>query len=236
MKTVLIVMESGSFAKVLKRELKRDCRVLTAEDTQTLAAILEEEAPEVLVLDLQLPGLDPIGFLRERKGNFRILAITKFMSSYLAEALAGLGISYLMVRPCQPETVARRALELLEPVVGAEGRLRQLLGRFSVPTDILGGRCLLLAIPRAEEVTFRLMVGKLYPMVGQTLGMDWQLVERNIRYAIAKGWKEGSRELWLRHYPKGKPTNGEFIARMGQLNRGIAPEPENVGIKQENCG
>lgn len=233
MKTVVIAMERGHFLKELKRELKRSCRVLVAEDGQMLAEVMDGENPDVLVLDLHLPGLDPIGFCQGRKGAFRVLAITGFVSAYLMERLAGLGISYLMVRPCLAETVTQRALELVEPAVGEQGRLRYLLERFSVPADILGGQCLLRAIPMWELQLYRHLTGQLYPQVGKMLGMDWRLVERNIRYAIAKGWKEGDRSLWLRTFPRGRPTNGEFIAAMARLDRGTA---QDRGIEPGICG
>ena len=233
MKTVVIAMARGNFLKEVKRELKRDCRVLTAERGVSLAAVLDGENPEVQVLDLHLPGLDPIDFFRQRKRAFRVLAVTGFISAFLMEHLAGLGISYLLVRPCLAETVVRRTRELLEPAVGERGRLRYLLERFSIPTDILGGQCLLLAIPLWEDAVHRSLTGKLYPQVGKALGMDWSLVERNIRYAVAKGWKVGSRELWQRYFPRGKPTNGEFIAAMARLDRGTSPD---WGIEQGICG
>ena len=233
LKTVVIGMSRGSFAGGLKRELKSVCRVLAAEDGQTVQGLLETESPDVLVLDLHLPGLDPVGFLRERDSRVRVLAVTDFVSSYLTEALPRLGISYLMVRPCQAETVARRVRELLEPAVGAEARLRALLSRFSVPPEYLGSKCLLLAVPMLEADPGQCLTGSLYPAVGKVLGLDWHLVERDIRYAVAKGWETGNRELWLRHFPRGKPRNGEFLARMAELDRGIAPEP---GINSEICG
>ena len=228
MKTLIIGMERGPFAKELKRELRAVCRVMMAEDGQILRNMADREEADVLVLDLHLPGLDPVGFLREQAAGMRVLAIADFVSSYLTDSLPRLGISYLMVRPCQPETVAQRARELLQPAVGPEARLRALLGRFSVPPGYLGSKCLLLAVPMLEADPGQCLTGSLYPAVGKVLGMDWHLVERDIRYAVAKGWEAGNRELWLRHFPRGKPRNGEFLARMAELDRGIAPAP---GIK-----
>ena len=233
---MLIGMEPGAFVSGLKRELKAVCRVLTAEDGQTLQKRMDEESPDVLILDLHLPGLDPIGFLRGRDHQTRVLAVTNFISPYLTEVLPWLGISYLMVRPCQCAAVAQRARELLQPTVGAEARLRALLGRFSIPMGFLGSQCLLRAIPLLKEDPCQCLTVSLYPAVGKALGMDWHLVERNIRYAVAKGWEEGNRELWLRHFPKGKPKNGEFMARMAELDRGIAPEPVKIGIESGICG
>ena len=233
MKTLIIGMERGAFAKELKRELKPVCRVVIAENGQILRGIVDREGVDVLILDLHLPGLDPVGFLREQAAGMRVLAMADFVSAYLTDTLPCLGISYLMVRPCQPETVAQRARELLQPVVGPEARLRALLGRFSVPLDYLGGQCLLLAIPLLEANPGQCLTVSLYPAVGKVLGKDWHLVERNIRYAVAKGWEGGNRELWLRHFPRGKPRNGEFLIHLAELDRGISPEP---GMKTLNLG
>ena len=234
MKTLLIGMERGPFVRGLKRELKAVCRVVIAEDGHHLQEMASEA--DVMILDLHLPGLDPVGFLRQRDTLAPVLAVADFVSPYLAGVLGQLGISYLMVRPCQPESVAQRARELMQPAVGPEARLRALLGRFSVPLDFLGGQCLLLAIPMLEADPGQCLTVSLYPAVGKVLGMDWRLVERDIRYAVAKGWKRGNRELWLRHFPRGKPRNGEFLARMAELDRGFAPEPAEMGIKPVSWG
>jgi len=232
MKTVVIAMERGSFAREVKRELRGLCRVLTVDTGGALERILEAERPQGLILDLHLPGLDPVGFLRAWGRKLRVLAVCRFLSGYLMEALGGLGLSYLLVRPCLPQTVAARTGEMLlgtEPETG----LRELLLRLSIPLDFLGGRCLLRAIPRMEGDPTQSLTGSLYPAVGEELGLDWHLVERDIRYAVARGWERGNRELWLRHFPGGKPKNGEFIARMAELDRGLAPEP---GIESANAG
>ena len=227
LKTLVIGMGRGAFVRKLQRELKAVCRVVIVEDGKGLRDLTEEA--DALILDLHLPGLDPVGFLRERDALTPVLAMADFVSPYLADALGQLGISYLMVRPCQPESVAQRVRELMQPVVGPEARLRALLGRFSVPLDYLGGQCLLLAIPMLEADPGQCLTVSLYPAVGKCLRMDWHLVERDIRYAIAKGWEGGKRDLWLRHFPRGKPRNGEFLARMAELDRGIAPEPAKRG-------
>ena len=235
MQTVVIAMERGSFARAVKRELKGLCRVLTADTGGALKRVLEVERPQGLILDLHLPGLDPVGFLRDRGRELRVLGVCRFLSGYLAEALGSLGISYLLVRPCQPRTVAARTREMLMGA-GTETRLRELLRRFSVPVEYLGGRCLLRAIPRTEANPTQSLTGCLYPAVGEELGLHWRLVERDIRYAVARGWETGNRALWLRHFPGGKPKNGEFIARMAELDRGLAPEPAETGIKSGNRG
>lgn len=241
MKTVLIGEGSGEFARRLKRFLKQSCRVRVVPDGDGLREALEETRADLLVLDLHLPGLDPVGFLRDRRldGTLPpVLALTRFMSGYLAQALGQCGITYLIVRPCLPETVAERARELLAEAAEDPVRtgVRRLLERLSVPLDLNGGKYLLSAIPRVMEQGKLYLTKELYPAVGKEFGAEWTLVERCIRHAISLGWNAGDRALWLRHFPGGKPKNGEFISTMAEMARGTFEFPDDTWKKRENCG
>lgn len=239
MKTVVVALEAGTFSRGIKKELRDTCRVLWADKASDLEKTLAREEPQVLLLDLQLPGLDPLELLRElREGEHfpRVLAITRFVSGYLLQALPNLGISYLLVWPCRVESVSNRIVELLEPLDGEEAQLRSLLRRFCVPLELSGGQCLLSAIPKAKNHFGQYLTKELYPAVGREMGMDWHLVERNIRHAILRAWESGDKELWLRNFPSGRPTNGEFICRMVELSKETEDFVELAGIKQNFCG
>ena len=216
MDTILIAEGSGTFRRRLKDILKKKVNVLTAGDAKTLASLLASEQPQTLVLDLQLPGLDPVEFLETLdRSHLQVLGLSMFLSPYLSQALGRQGVNYLMVQPCEPQTVARRSLALLEPS-GEERGVWLGLERFSIPMSLRGGQYLMKAVPIYQERQGQYLVKELYPQIADLYGIHWQQVERNIRHAITRGWENGDRELWNRHFPGGKPTNGEFIAFMAE--------------------
>ena len=218
MDTVLIADGSGTFRRRLKDILKKKVNVLTAGDAKTLAFMIASEQPQTLILDLQLPGLDPVEFLETLdRSHLQVLGLSMFLSPYLSQALGHLGVSYLMVRPCEPQSVAQRSLALMEPA-GEDRRLWLGLERFSIPMSLRGGQYLMKAVPIYQKRQGQYLVKELYPHIAGLYGIHWQQVERNIRHAIARGWETGNRELWDRHFPGGKPTNGEFIAFMAEFS------------------
>ena len=71
--------------------------------------------PDVLVLDLMLPGLDGISLLQavEELGlKPMVLAMTRFVSPYVMEAMDRFGVGYLMIKPCDVNATLARIRDL----------------------------------------------------------------------------------------------------------------------------
>ncbi|MBZ0278755.1 MAG: response regulator transcription factor [Anaerolineae bacterium] len=63
--TVLVVDDEPTIREVVRRYLERDgCRVVEAGDGITALKILEESPPDLLILDLMLPGIDGLTITR----------------------------------------------------------------------------------------------------------------------------------------------------------------------------
>lgn len=96
-----------------------------------------------------------------------------------------------------------------------------------VPCHIKGHPYLVTAISVVVENAdcINAITGVLYPIVAEKHGTTPSRVERAIRHAIECCWDRGDMDI-LAHYfgntvsiNKGKPTNSEFIARVGNVVR-----------------
>jgi len=225
METLLIADHSGSFSGELKRRLEGEYRVLETRDGQEALELIRILRPGLLVLDLHLPGLDGLTLLhRCREENIlpAVLATARFFSGYMIDVLVELGVGYLMLQPCDVDTAADRARELLRyrPGMGASrDNARRLLAWFSVPEHLSGSLYLCSAVQRMEARPMQFLTKELYPALSREFGVSAMAVERAMRHAVSRGFHLGDPRLWKAHFPGGKPENGEFIAHLAQLSR-----------------
>ena len=206
----------------------------TANDGEQAIRMITEKKPDILVLDLMLSKQDGISVLRaldrmERKPI--TLATSGFVTEYVANAAASLGVRYLMLKPCDMSAVAER----LEEIRGGENprnAIRRtdktsietlvtgIIHEIGVPAHIKGYQYLREAIIIAvnDMDVINAITKVLYPQVAKTFQTTPSRVERAIRHAIEVAWDRGDLDTLQRFFgytvsnTKGKPTNSEFIA------------------------
>ena len=236
--TVLIADNSEEFCASLSAALQQGdgFQVLGAvsDGEQAVRQVLERK-PQVLVLDLMLAKKDGISVLKALAGMEQrpvTLATSGFVSEYVAQTAANLGVRYLMLKPCDMKALVER----LEEIRGGES-LRKLPGssrnntsietmvtgiihEIGVPAHIKGYQYLREAIIIAvnDMDVINAITKVLYPQVAKTFGTTPSRVERAIRHAIEVAWDRGDLDTLQRFFgytvsnTKGKPTNSEFIA------------------------
>ena len=108
-----------------------------------------------------------------------------------------------------------------------ETKIRWILLEIGVPDALLGHSYLMSAIKLAVEDAraCNAITKELYPRVAAMHLTSSSRVERAIRHAIEAAWDRCDLEVLARyfgntiHAAKGKPTNGEFIARIANVVR-----------------
>ena len=236
--TVLIADSSEGFCADLTAHLHRTggFQVLgTATDGETAIRAILEKKPDVLVLDLMLSKQDGISVLKAIAGMERrplTLATSGFITEYVSAAAAGLGVRYLMLKPCDITALVER----LEEIRGAdrvrsvstrrsdkasiESMVTSIIHEIGVPAHIKGYQYLREAIIIAvgDMDVINAITKVLYPQVAKTFQTTPSRVERAIRHAIEVAWDRGDLDTLQRFFgytvsnTKGKPTNSEFIA------------------------
>ena len=236
--SVLIADSSEEFCTTLSGELQRTDRFTVAgiaNDGEQAMKLLEERRPDILVLDLMLSKKDGLSLLKSISGWERrpaVVATSGFMTDFVASAAAGLGVAYLMLKPCDAQALVERLDELrLEsartpiprrPVPGQsiEALVTGIIHEIGVPAHIKGYQYLREAIIIAvnDMDVINAITKVLYPQVAKTFQTTPSRVERAIRHAIEVAWDRGDLDTLQRFFgytvsnTKGKPTNSEFIA------------------------
>ena len=236
--TVIIADNSEEFCTLLTDHLKRagGFQVIgTALDGEQAVRLITERKPKVLVLDLMLPKKDGLSVLKAIAGvqpKPVVLATSAFITDYVSAAAAGLGVQYLMLRPCDMTALVERLEEIRGgesqrmPVIRSSGNqsieamVTGIIHEIGVPAHIKGYQYLREAIIIAvnDMDVINAITKVLYPQVAKTFQTTPSRVERAIRHAIEVAWDRGDLDTLQRFFgytvsnTKGKPTNSEFIA------------------------
>ncbi len=105
--------------------------------------------------------------------------------------------------------------------------IRNVLLKLGVPDKLIGHRYLVTAITITvnDPTAVDSMKKGLYTAVATQHSATESRVERTIRHAIEVAWERGDMDILQRFFggtvsaSKGKPTNGEFIARVANVVR-----------------
>ena len=201
----------------------------TGDGTEALQ-ILEQQKPDVAVIDVVLPGTDGLGILRrlkEQEARTKVIMLSAFCTDQVVAEAMNLGATYFLPKPCEAQTLLDRMNTAFgqpatpeERAVALKNRVTAVIHEIGVPAHIKGYQYLreaiIIAVNDLEVINAVTKV--LYPAVAKRFATTPSRVERAIRHAIEVAWDRGDLET-LQKYSgytvsnaKGKPTNSEFIA------------------------
>lgn len=244
---LLIAEESEDMARGLAELFRGSCQVRFCAEGNEARKQLTAFRPDVLVLDLMLPGYDGLSLLqwaREQGIDSQVLATTRFCSDYVVETAQKLGVRYLMRKPCSVSALAARVTDMLnqppsrqEAVRPPADGLRDILMVLGIAGKLRGNTYLRCAIPLFARDPLQSVTKVLYPAVAKSCGCDVCHVERSIRSAIEAAWKNRDEQIWRLYFPTDetgsvkRPTNTAFIACLAQCletrRETPVPNPEN---------
>lgn len=227
---LLIAEGTEDFRLALADALRGAYQVRQCADGNRAKELLQSFKPDILVLDLMIPGYDGVSLLQWAVGMEicpMVLATSRFVSDYVLDCADRLGVGYLMVKPCDVRaTVARvgdlstriRSPMLIRPDPNAW--VSNLLLALGVPTKLRGYTYLREAIGLMSGDPSQSITKILYPEVARRCGCASMHVERGIRSAITAAWAHRDEQLWRLYFAPDesgnirRPTNGEFITRL----------------------
>ncbi len=109
--TILIVEDEKKIVDVIRAYLeKENCRVVAAHDGLEAIKILEESLPDLIILDIMLPGLDGIEILKKTRERSNVPVILLTAKSGEVDKIVGLelGADDYLTKPFSPrELIAR---------------------------------------------------------------------------------------------------------------------------------
>ena len=116
MTTVLVVDDEPTIREIVVRYLKRDgFRTLEAADGNRARELLEAEAPDLVVLDLMLPGVDGLELCRRLRARSQVPVIMLTARGEEADRIVGLelGADDYVTKPFSPRELAARVRTVL---------------------------------------------------------------------------------------------------------------------------
>ena len=161
---ILVVDDEPTIREVIRRYLERDgFRVREAEDGFSALEAIQEEPPDLIVLDLMLPGIDGLTIarqLRQRRGLPIIMLTARGETSDRIRGLE-LGADDYVAKPFSPQEVVARVQAVLRRASGS-------LQTHDAPLE-LGG---LQIDPQARSVA---LAGKLIPLTAKEFDLLYLL-------------------------------------------------------------
>jgi len=122
--TVMVVDDSVTVRKVTTRLLEREgFNVITAKDGVEALQTLQEETPDIMLLDIEMPRMDGFELAKnlrtsQRWGNLPIIMITSRTGAKHRDHAKSLGVNQYMGKPFQEDMLLENIQELVR--AGAE--------------------------------------------------------------------------------------------------------------------
>ncbi len=116
----IIIDDEPSAINVLSTLLKKKCRedvevVATSTSPLTARALIEEIAPDLVFLDIEMPGLTGVDLIRSfSQPGFRVVFVTAH-DDYAVEAFQLSAVNYLL-KPIGPESVVKTIEKIKEDI------------------------------------------------------------------------------------------------------------------------
>ena len=222
--------------------------VATAVNGKEAFSLMHETKPDAILLDMVMPELDGIGFLKKlqnTKLDKRPTVIVYSISTLArtVETALTLGADYYLLKPQSNERICdtireftKEPLPMHQDIVNGiaksdnqdlETIVTDFIHELGVPAHIKGYQyirsAIMMVVDNMDLLNF--ITKQLYPDIAKAYNTTASRVERAIRHSIEVAWSRGKPETmneifgYTIHTGKGKPTNSEFIAMVADRIR-----------------
>ena len=235
---ILLADASDDARDLLQTALERSGNfdvVASTGDGAQVVELVRMHKPDLMVLDLVLPGLDGLSILRRLKDGEgpEILVTSNFVRQEMVAEAGNLGAAMFISKPYSEDAMIEHLLRIAQKrgeqflAPGLEEMVTAIIHEVGVPAHIKGYQYVREAIMiTVEDMDVINSVTKvLYPEVAKRYHTTPSRVERAIRHAIEVAWDRGDIETLQRFFGytvsniKGKPTNSEFVAMISDRIR-----------------
>ncbi|MFC1931355.1 response regulator transcription factor [Chloroflexota bacterium] len=181
-KRVLVVDDDAKTVELVKLYLNRDgYRVLTAYDGTEALRLALEGHPDLIVLDLMLPGVDGLEVCRTIRNESDVPIIMLTARTTDQDKLTGLGLGAddYVTKPFSPRELAARVRAVLRRIPGERGPDRVQRGELTV--DFIKHEAFLAGRPLNLTSIELKLLGVLIKEPGRVFGRE-QLIEKALGY------------------------------------------------------
>lgn len=195
--------------------------ITTAPNGKVILSMMENELPDVLLLDIIMPHLDGLAVLEMMQSNenlakVQVIMLTAFGQEDVMKQAVELGASYFMLKPFEFDRLVNQILQVVghktetaprtsilqsqpQPKVNQkmiDTTITAVIKEIGVPAHIKGYAYLREAIHMVyEDIELLGSITKvLYPEIAIKFNTTSSRVERAIRHAIEVAWNRGNYE------------------------------------------
>lgn len=226
---LLVADTSEAIRESLREILSSSFDMRICQDGRTALELLHRFRPDVLVLDLMLPGIDGLSLLQTAVDADivpAVLATTRQQNDYILDTAYRLGVSYIMMRPCEIGALVDRIRDLSQKSIrrtvplDLPSQVKCILVRLGFPTKPRSYGLLRDAILWLAEHPGAFLSKELYPAVGKLHGASATSTEKDIRTLIHSIWEIRDDRIWQLYFPPDKtgqiprPSAGAFLSRI----------------------
>lgn len=210
----------------LRREAERHPSVVCPDnirDGRDLLSAVGDMKPDIILAELELPGLDALRFMELSGCTDRTVIYSSGHSDFAEAMVRSSGAKAFFSGKASPADVMgyitgegspdkRESLDAVSDMLLSLGMMPHLKGYRYVR------RAILLASGRQHIIGE--LNSSIYPAVAEEFGTTVMRAERSIRHAIELTWEKGNLDVinelfgYTVSSEKGKPTNAEFIAML----------------------
>ena len=228
---ILIADTSEVLREALRDTLQNSFQLQLCCDGRAALELLRRFQPDVLVLDLMLPGFDGLSLLQAAADadlHPAVLATTRYQNDYILDTAYRLGVSYIMMRPCEIGAMVDRIQDLASRGNPAEisldtvTQIKRILNRLGFANNLRSYAMLVDAIIWLADHPGAFLSKELYPVIGKRHGTTALSAEKDIRMLIHSTWQRRDDRIWQLYFPPDaqgnsiRPSNSVFLARMVQ--------------------
>ncbi len=240
MRKILVADTTIEFCTAVTKAFAGKYQVTVCHEGRTALETICKEAPDVLWLDIALPGMDGLTILQaiKRVGICpKVIACARLPGEYVQMTLEKEGVSYLMLKPVSIPAAIARLDDLAKAFAEEHERTRaELLYELLLPLGLTGKRtghrCLHTAVLMKAEDRELQVTKTLYPEVAKALNNTKDGVERAIRRELTEAFGGNYSEFWHLHFPDYTdkcPSNGVFIDTIAECLRQLLSAQQTSG-------
>lgn len=138
----ILIVDDDAFTRKIVRRVLTDLRLTDvgeAESGEAALALLEREAFDLIITDVQMPGINGLELVRRIRAGFsgaahdtRAIVLTSFSNTEVIGAAMALDVNGFLVKPMKPAAVQ----EKITQAMGEHTSVRPTIGYQSVNTDL----------------------------------------------------------------------------------------------------
>ncbi len=222
MQRLLIADPTVISSSAIKKQLKDEFNIASCETGDQVLRLLRDFDPDILLIDLQLPGVDGLTVLRTLRGcglTTKVIALTSLSDEYILRELELLQVSVALMNTSRLGAVLNSIRSLSQPSEHRQWNAENETDRILLDLGFRVGTARYYVMHAAVLYMYHnpgcYLTKCLYPDIAKQFDGTKLGVEKTIRDCIKYAWYNGDRRIWNMYFAVDEaPSNEVFLGRI----------------------